>query len=173
MGKPVANATEMISSLDLMPTVLDLLKVDKPAGMDGRSLVPLLRGEKQEGRDHVFTHVNTVSSGRAFPGRCVRTKTRAYIWNAWPDGVTTYRVEAMNGMTFAALSEAGKTDARIQARVRHFLYRTPQGFRSSRTCSEISSKLALTCRSVARREARTKKTVARAAMVNTAKAPVT
>ena len=86
--------------------------------------MPLLRGEKQPGREHVFTHVNTVSSGRSFPGRCVRTKDRAYIWNAWPDGKTEYRVEAMNGLTFNALAAAGKSDPRIQKRVQHFLYRT-------------------------------------------------
>ena len=45
--------------------------------MDGRSLVPLIRGESQAGRDHVVTHVNTVSSGKSFPQRCVRTKTRS------------------------------------------------------------------------------------------------
>jgi len=35
----------LIGIMDLMPTMLDLLGKDPPAGLDGRSLAPLLRGE--------------------------------------------------------------------------------------------------------------------------------
>ena len=41
-GRPVA---EPVSLLDLAPTLLDLLGVPDPGGLQGRSLVPLLRGE--------------------------------------------------------------------------------------------------------------------------------
>ena len=127
MGKPVVN-TDMVSSLDLMPTVLELLGVTVPEGLDGRSWLPLLRGEQQPDRDHVFTHVNTVSSGKSFPGRCVRTQTRAYFWNAWPDGKTRYRVEAMSGLSWAALAKASESDPKLKPRVQHFLYRCAEEF---------------------------------------------
>ena len=59
---------------------LELLDIAKPPGMDGRSFLPILRGEKQAGRDHVFTHVNTVSSGKAFPGALTRrTSSQATV----------------------------------------------------------------------------------------------
>lgn len=125
--QPVVN-TDMVSSVDIMPTVLELLGVKAPDGMDGRSWLPLLRGEKQSGRDHVFTHVNSVSSGKPFPGRCIRTATRAYIWNAWPDGMTQYRVEAMGGLSWNAMAKAAESDAKIKPRVQHFLYRTAEEF---------------------------------------------
>src|SRR6185295_6831463 len=111
-----------------MPTALELLSVNQPEGLDGRSLLPLLSGQKQTARDHVFTHVNTVSSGKSFPGRCVRTKTRAYIWNAWPDGKTAYRVEAMGGLSWAAMAKAAESDPKIKPRVQHFLYRCAEEF---------------------------------------------
>src|SRR5204863_5478825 len=107
---------------------LELLDVSKPPGMDGRSFLPILRGEKQEGRDHVFTYVNTVSSGKAFPGRCIRTTTRAYIWNAWPDGKTQFKVEAMSGLSFKAMAEAAARDPKIKSRVEQYLFRTPEEF---------------------------------------------
>src|SRR6185369_13916319 len=72
--------------------------------------------------------VNTVSSGKSFPGRCIRTKTRAYIWNAWPDGKTAYRVEAMSGLSWAAMARAAESDPKIKPRVQHFLYRCAEEF---------------------------------------------
>ena len=45
-----------VETVDLLPTILDLLGVPVPEGLvhRGRSLVPLLRGEEMEGRDFVF-----------------------------------------------------------------------------------------------------------------------
>ena len=128
MGKPTVNHNDMVSSVDIMPTVLDLMSIAKPAGMDGRSLVSLFKGESQPGRDHVFTHVNTVNSGKSFAGRSVRTKTQAYIWNAWPDGKTKFKVEAMGGLSFKAMAVAAERDPKIKARVEHYLFRTPEEF---------------------------------------------
>ena len=128
MGQPAVNKADMIVSIDILPTVLDLLEIAKPPGLDGRSFLPILRGERQEDRDHVFTYVNTVSSGKAFPGRCIRTKTRAYIWNSWPDGKTRFKVEAMSGLSFKAMAEAAARDPKIKARVEQYLFRTPEEF---------------------------------------------
>jgi N-sulfoglucosamine sulfohydrolase len=111
-----------------MPTVLELLGVAAPAGLDGRSLVPLLRGARQDGRDHVVTHVNTVSSGKSFAQRCVRTRTRSLMFHAWADGSTRFRVEAMSGLTFNALAEAATRDPRIKARVDQYTRGTPLAF---------------------------------------------
>jgi N-sulfoglucosamine sulfohydrolase len=114
-----------VSSVDLLPTLLDLLGVAHPAELDGRSLVPLLKGESQEGRDYVVTHVNTVSSGRSFAQRCVRTKDRALMFHGWSDGQTNFRVEAMNGLSYAALAAAGQSDERIAIRVQQLVKGMP------------------------------------------------
>lgn len=52
---------EMVLSIDLAPTVLELAGLPIPEGMQGRSLVPLLRGEKPPWREefyyeHLFEH---------------------------------------------------------------------------------------------------------------------
>ena len=41
---------------DLYPTLCDLLGLAIPSGLDGRSLVPVLRGEREEIHDAVFGH---------------------------------------------------------------------------------------------------------------------
>ena len=111
--------TEFVSSVDLMPTALELLGVKGPAGMDGRSLLPLLKGEKQADRDFVVTHVNTVNSGKSFGQRCVRTAERALMFHAWAGGPVPFRVEAMSGLSFNAMNASA--DARIQARVKQLV----------------------------------------------------
>lgn len=108
---------EYVSSVDLMPTILDLVKLKHPAGLDGRSWMPLMNGEKQTDRDFVITHVNTVSSGLSFAQRCVRTADRSLQFHAWVDGKTSLRVEAHNGLTFNALKAGAASDARIKTRV--------------------------------------------------------
>jgi N-sulfoglucosamine sulfohydrolase len=129
MGKPVEDRTHLVSSVDIMPTVLDVLGVPKPDGLDGRSWLPLLRGQPQPDRDFVITHVNTVSSGKAYPGRCVRTLTRSYIWQPWPDGgKTLLRVNGMAGLSFNAMAKAGETDSRIKARVEQYHRGVTHGF---------------------------------------------
>lgn len=111
--------TEFVSSVDVMPSLLELLHVTPPEGMDGRSWVPLLKGETQRDRDFVITHVNTVSSGKSFAQRCIRTKDRALMFHAWVGGADKFRVEAMNGLSFAAMNAS--TDERIQSRVKQLV----------------------------------------------------
>ncbi len=127
MGPP-QRREEFVSSVDLMPTLLEVLGVPAPAGLDGRSWLPLLRGEPQPGRDHVFTHVNSVSSGIQFPQRCVRTATRALMFHAWAGPEAAFRVEAMNGLSYAALADAAKSDARLKGRVGQLLHGTVLAF---------------------------------------------
>ena len=125
---PATTHDELVSSVDIMPTLLELLAVPAPADMDGRSWLPLVRGESQAGRDYVITHVNTVSSGASFPQRCIRTKDHALMFHAWPDGTEEFRVEAMSGITFKSLVEAGRTDERIAARVKQLRIGQPLAF---------------------------------------------
>src|SRR5205823_1680939 len=64
----------VVGNIDVMPTVLELLGVRPPEGMDGRSMAPILAGETQAGREHVFTHMTSTVTHAIYPSRCVRTK---------------------------------------------------------------------------------------------------
>jgi len=44
----------VVSHVDIFPTVCDLLELKKPAGLQGRSLLPVLRGKKLAGRPVYF-----------------------------------------------------------------------------------------------------------------------
>jgi arylsulfatase A-like enzyme len=67
----------LVSQIDLYPTLCDLLGIDPPAWLQGRSLLPLLRGEIDRVNDHVFAEVTYHAAYE--PQRAVRTDRWCYI----------------------------------------------------------------------------------------------
>jgi arylsulfatase A-like enzyme len=67
----------MISHLDVFPTLCDWLEIERPAWLEGRSMLPVLRGEEKELNDEVFAEVNYHASYE--PVRAVRTQRFKYI----------------------------------------------------------------------------------------------
>ncbi|MBD3292952.1 MAG: sulfatase-like hydrolase/transferase [Armatimonadia bacterium] len=54
-GASGAVTEEMVEQVDVMPTILDALGVEQPAGVQGHSMLPLLRGDEgATGRDSVL-----------------------------------------------------------------------------------------------------------------------
>ncbi len=118
----------LVSTLDFTPTLLDAAGLPALPNLDGRSFAPVLKGGQLPGWDRVFTFYNSNSAGQWFPIRCIRTKDRSYIWNAWSDGKKEYHSENMGGLTWKALLAAAATNADIKARTELYLYRVPEEF---------------------------------------------
>ena len=78
-----------VSLTDIAPTFLEAAGSKPIAAMTGRSLLPLLRGETQPGRDHVFIererHANVRRGDLSYPVRAIRTQEYLYIRNFRPD----------------------------------------------------------------------------------------
>jgi N-sulfoglucosamine sulfohydrolase len=60
--------------------------------------------------------------------RSIVTRRFAYIFNAWSNGRTVFKNESQSGRTMKAMRQAAEGDPHIAARVRDFLYRTPEEF---------------------------------------------
>ncbi len=71
----VENA--MISQLDIFPTLCDYLGIAPPAWLQGKSLLPLLRGTVNKVHDEIFAEVNYHAAYE--PIRAVRTERWKYI----------------------------------------------------------------------------------------------
>lgn len=118
----------LVATIDIAPTLLEATGLPPLAGIDGRSFLPVLRGERLQGWDRVFTFYNQSSGRNWLLMRCLRTRDRAYIWNAWVDGKMQYRAENMNGLSWRAMVAGAETNPAIRARVQHYLYRAPEEF---------------------------------------------
>lgn len=94
VARPGAVVDALVSLTDLAPTLLGSAGLTPPEAMTGRTLLPLLRGERQAGRDHAFIererHANVRQGDASYPVRAVRTKDHLYIRNfrpeRWPAG---------------------------------------------------------------------------------------
>ena len=67
----------MVSHLDLFPTICDLIGIDPPGWLQGRSIMPLVRGQQNEIREELFAEVTYHAAYE--PQRAVRTKRYKYI----------------------------------------------------------------------------------------------
>ena len=127
--KPGIHETEHpVAGVDFAPTILDVLGIAPMKDMDGRSFLPVLKGKKQRGREFVYTHINTIASGRSYAMRSLQGKRYGLIWNGWHDGETTFKNESMSGLTWKAMVKAAENDPVLARRVKHYLYRRPFEF---------------------------------------------
>jgi N-sulfoglucosamine sulfohydrolase len=78
------RADELVSSLDLMPTLLEAAGAPTPPGRPGRSLLPLLRGESRPWRTHLFTEFTVHWPQTYSPQRAVRDERYKLIHNLLP-----------------------------------------------------------------------------------------
>ena len=74
-GGKVCDA--MVSHIDLFPTICDLLAIERPAWLQGKSLLPLMTGAASEIHDEIFSEVNYHAAYE--PKRAVRTQRWKYI----------------------------------------------------------------------------------------------
>ena len=121
------DETHFVSGVDLMPTFLELTGVKGPEKLDGRSFLPLLKGQSQANREFVFTQIDKKAGGDAVPMRCVQNARFGYIYNPFSDGKHWYR-NNNEGLTMAAMNEAAESDPAIAQRVQLFRYRVPEEF---------------------------------------------
>jgi N-acetylglucosamine-6-sulfatase len=114
-------------NIDIAPTLLEIGGASAPKKIDGRSLVPLLRGEKVPWRDSFLIEY---FSDKVFPRvskmgyQAVRDERWKYIHYIDLDGMDQlYDLKAdpyeMNNL--AALSQAGETVAQMRAKLQEFV----------------------------------------------------
>ncbi|MCO6046774.1 sulfatase [Aeoliella sp. ICT_H6.2] len=65
---------ELVSTLDLMPTFLEVAGAEPVAGLAGSSLVPLLGESPADWREYLFTEFHTHSAHNYYPQRTVRNE---------------------------------------------------------------------------------------------------
>ncbi len=72
-GNPLAGRAvdTIVSQIDVFPTICDLIASPKPEWLQGVSLLPVFRGEREEVNEEIFSEVTFHATYE--PKRCVRT----------------------------------------------------------------------------------------------------
>ena len=67
----------MVSHLDVYPTICELAGIEPPPWLEGSSMMPLVRGERAQIHDEVFTEMTYHAAYQ--PQRAIRTERWKYI----------------------------------------------------------------------------------------------
>lgn len=128
--RPGTRTSAMVSWVDILPTLVDVAGGKAPAGIDGKSFAPALRGDTSfKGRAEIYTTHNNDGSINVYPIRSVRTDRWKYIANLHPEYVYTTHIDQWvkrvdSGKYFPSWREVAKTDPGAKAIVDAY-YRRP------------------------------------------------
>ena len=124
--KTSENNTDMVSTMDLMPTLLEAAGVAPLPDLDGQSLMPILKNEPHKMRDLLYTSYNFFVPGwQCMPTRGLHTPRYTLVYNAWADGKTPIQdCEPLSGLSWKAEKEAARTNTDIAEWVRWLTYRS-------------------------------------------------
>jgi N-sulfoglucosamine sulfohydrolase len=119
------DALNMVSAVDIAPTLLEMAGIDIPGHMAGRSFGSLLKGESQEGRDYVVGYYyRNLRASRMYPEFAIHMRDWVYIYNPWVDGITeVHNSDYTNSISLPAIWKAAETSPSIKKRSEFHKYR--------------------------------------------------
>lgn len=122
------DAEHMVSAVDFLPTLCDVIGVAKPEGLDGRSFAPLLKGKSQNGRHAVFKVYNENAGGHRHPMRGVQSEHYLYLFNPWSDGENKFKTATQGTVSYRRMQAEAKDDPNIAKRLELFDHRVVEEF---------------------------------------------
>jgi N-sulfoglucosamine sulfohydrolase len=127
--KPGAVDDEhLVSAVDLLPTLCDALGIETAKDFDGRSFLPLVKGQPQDGREFVFCEYNENAGGNRNPMRAVVSKTGWYIYSPWVDGKREFATATRGTITYRTMKKLAPNDPALAARLAEFERGVPEEF---------------------------------------------
>ncbi len=118
----------MVSAVDFLPTHLDAIGASHPDGFDGRSFLPLLKGEDQSGHAMVVKEYNENAGGHRNPMRAVETRDSLYLFNPWSVGGRKMATATAGPPTYRRMKALAATDRGIAARLELFDHRVVEEY---------------------------------------------
>ncbi|HEX9561932.1 MAG TPA: sulfatase [Candidatus Dormibacteraeota bacterium] len=101
-------SSELVSNVDVLPPLLEAAGGNAPAGIQGHSFLPLLRGDAYEPRESIFAEKTFHSYYD--PMRCVRSKRHKYIRNFETGFAVEVPADIQQGPIFRANPSLYSTD---------------------------------------------------------------
>lgn len=126
--KDSIDAEHLVSAVDILPTLLDAIGEEIPAGIEGRSFLPLLKGEPQQGREVVFKVHSENAAGHRTPMRAVEGPRFLYIFNPWSNGSRMMHSATNETRTYKRMVELASSDKDVADRLNLLKFRVPEEF---------------------------------------------
>ena len=118
----------MVSWVDILPTLIDAAGGEVPPDIDGRSFLPVLKGETDMHRDRIFTTHTGDGVMNVFPIRSVRAGRYKFIHNLCPDAWHTNHSDRLRkdgaGAYWDSWEKAAEGDPRVSEIVRGYYTRS-------------------------------------------------
>jgi N-sulfoglucosamine sulfohydrolase len=127
-GRSVAGTTtdSLISTIDILPTILEASGIAKPEELPGKSLLPLLDDPNLSQHEQVFATLNA-RSGVRYEMRSVIGTDYIYIFNKWVDGKAKYHNgKYSGGLALKGMEAAAKEDEIAKQRLEFFYDRSKE-----------------------------------------------
>jgi arylsulfatase A-like enzyme len=122
--KPGSRTDAMVQWIDLLPTLIEAGGGMVPADLDGRSFLPVLRGDATSHRDVIFTTHSGDGRMNVYPIRAIRTADWKLILNLQPEFAhTTHIDKAMakdGGAYWRSWFDNAKTEPEAAAKVKRY-----------------------------------------------------
>lgn len=87
---------ELVSTLDLLPSLLDVSEAESIPDLPGKSLVPFFSGEEPDWREYLYTEYHTHSAHNFYPQRTIRGPRFKLIQNLMPGEINPGHAFTMN-----------------------------------------------------------------------------
>jgi len=127
-GHSVAGTSSdsLISTIDILPTILEASGIVVPEELPGKSLLPLLSETDRPHHDQVFATLNAKGDIR-YEMRSVIDENYIYIYNKWVDGKAKYHNGKYGGgMALEGFEAAALENEQAKQRLDFFYNRTPE-----------------------------------------------
>jgi N-sulfoglucosamine sulfohydrolase len=122
------DTSHFVTGIDLMPTIMEVAGLPPIPKLDGQSFLPLLSGQRQEGRKYAYAAFYQIFARTRYPMRCVQNQEYGYIYNFWADHKLAMRGDSTGGLTWRAMLKGAENDLKIAERVDLYKYRVPEEF---------------------------------------------
>ncbi|MHC4542820.1 MAG: sulfatase/phosphatase domain-containing protein, partial [Planctomycetota bacterium] len=99
--RAASTCTQLVSSVDIAPTILALAGIDVPSSFQGHSFLPLMTDPRTSIRDYIYAEDHWHDYEDL--GRAVRSMRYKYIRNDYPDLAATPPADVGRSRTFRAM----------------------------------------------------------------------
>ncbi|MEW6303626.1 MAG: sulfatase [Verrucomicrobiota bacterium] len=100
---PETVCRQLVSSVDIAPTMLELAGVKIPASFEGRSFSPLLKDPRRSIRQYVYAERHWHDYEAQL--RAIRSPRYKYIRNAYPEAPNSPPADAVRSLTYRAMQQ--------------------------------------------------------------------